>query len=61
MNYDFFLFVWYFAHLIVPLTFGRKYYRSKIQAKIKYFSFCLVFCSLNRTFANGKLTIQTKQ
>ena len=41
-------FLFFFAHLFVPLTFGRKYYRSRNQRKI---NFPLVFCSLNRTFA----------
>ena len=39
----------HFAHLFVPLTFGRRYSRSK---KLKIL---LVFCSLNRTFAPSKI------
>ena len=35
--------------LFVPLSFTRKYSRSKI--KIKKFLFYFVFCSLIRTFA----------
>jgi hypothetical protein len=39
-------FFWFSAHLIVPLTFGLWYSRSR---KLKIL---LVFCSLNRTFAS---------
>ena len=37
--------IWFFARLIVPLTYGRKYSRSE-KSKLN-----LVFRSLNRTFA----------
>jgi len=31
LNEKNFIFSWYFAHLIVTLTLGRSYFRSKIQ------------------------------
>ena len=37
----------FFAHLIVPLTFGRRHFRSEKRKKKKFF---LLFRSLNRTF-----------
>ena len=44
------VFVWYCAHLFVPLSF-----RSKVlpfDNKSKKIDFCFVLCSLIRTFAN---------
>ncbi len=41
-------FFWFSSHLFVPLTFGRRYFRSEIKRKI---DFSFAFRSLNRTFA----------
>ena len=40
MNYDFFLFVWYFAHLIVPLTLSKVLsFENTSKNKILFFLF----------------------
>ena len=44
------IFLLYCAHLFVPLSDARRYFRSTI--KTKKMAFCFVLCSLIRTFAN---------
>jgi len=33
-------FFWFSSHLFVPLTFGRRYFRSEMQKKNQFF-FCI--------------------